>query len=113
MGSIQERAAEVVILAAPFRQGRDVIVRDFPPSVLDLYDAVVARPDWVTARNLTQLALVVARVLDANPALEARYQADVDAGLLGFGPARMMNWSAARASATLGQVPADSGNTPS
>jgi len=82
--SIQERAVSCVILAASFRRGPDG-VRDFPPSVRDLYHAVVARPDWVTARSLTQQALVVCSVLLGSPALDARYQADVDAGLLGFG----------------------------
>ena len=84
MVSIQERAVSCVILAASFRRGPDG-VRDLPPSVHDLYEAVVARPDWVTARSLTQQALVVCRVLIGSPALDARYQADVDAGLLGFG----------------------------
>jgi hypothetical protein len=85
VGSIQDRAVEVVILAASFRRGRDFVASNFPQSVLDLYDAVVARPDWTTARDLTQQGLVVAGVLFGNPRLEARYQADVDAGLLGFG----------------------------
>ena len=84
MVSIQERAVGCVILAASFRRGPEG-VRGLPPSVNDLYQAVVARPDWVTARNLTEQALVVCRVLAGSPALDARYQADVYAGLLGFG----------------------------
>ncbi len=84
MLSIQERAIGCVILAASFRRGPEGI-RDLPSSVHDLYQAVVARPDWVTARNLTQQALVVCRVLIASPALDARYQADVTSGRLGFG----------------------------
>ena len=84
MLSIQERAVACVILAASFRRGPES-VRDLPSSVHDLYRAVVARPDWATARNLTQQALVVCRVLIGSPALDARYEADVRAGRLGFG----------------------------
>ncbi len=85
MPSIDEFATEVVLCATLFRQGRDGIAQDFPQSVVDMYDAVVARPDWRTARTLTEQALVVARVLMADPGLASRYQADVDAGRLGFG----------------------------
>lgn len=87
MGSPQDRAFEVVALAASFRheQGRDWIVENFPPSVVELFDAVVARAEWASAVDLASAGLVVARVLDADADLAARYQADVDAGKLGFG----------------------------
>jgi len=87
MGSTQERAFESVILANSFidRRGRAAIVESFPPSVVDLYDAVVVRADWQNAATLTERAFVVLAALEADPALAARYQADVDAGRLGFG----------------------------
>jgi hypothetical protein len=87
MGSTQERAFESVILANSFldRRGRAAIVEFFPPSVVDLYDAVVVRADWQNAATLTERAFVVLAALEADPALAARYQADVDAGRLGFG----------------------------
>ena len=86
MTSIQGLAVEVVICAAVFRRGRPA-PSGFPKSVVDLYDAVVDRPDWRTARDLTQQGLVVARALAKDPDLNARFQADVDAGLIGFGAA--------------------------
>jgi len=87
MGSTQERAFESVILANSFmdKRGRAAIVEFFPASVVDLYDAVVARADWQNAATLTERAFAVLAALDADPALTARYQADVDAGKLGFG----------------------------
>ena len=88
MGSPQERAFEVVVLAASFRdaRGRPWIVENFPPSVVDLFDAVLAQPDWpAAAGDLTEAGLIVARVLEEDSELAARYQADVDAGHLGFG----------------------------
>src|SRR5689334_14470184 len=87
MGSKEERAFEAVILANSFldKRGRTAIVEFFPPSVVDLYDAVVVRPDWQNAATLTERAFVVIAVLDEDPALADRYQADVDAGRLGFG----------------------------
>ena len=87
MGSTDSRAFEVVALASSFRspRGRPFIVEFFPQSVVDLYDAVVASPEWSQATDLAEQALVVARVLEEDPALAQRYQADVDAGLLGFG----------------------------
>lgn len=87
MGTPEERVFEVVVLAAAFRnpRGRDYIVENFPQSVVDLYDAVVAWPEWSEAPDLTERALIVAYALREDQALADRYQADVDAGLLGFG----------------------------
>ena len=85
MRSPEERAVEVVVLANSFRAGRDAIARDFPASVTALYDAVITRPEWASAATLTEQALVIAHVLEDSPELAAAYQADVDAGLLGFG----------------------------
>lgn len=87
MGSTDARAFEVVLLAAAFRnpRGRAYIVEFFPPSVVDLYDIAVAHPDWHETDNLTAKALLIARILDAETDVAARYQADVDAGVLGFG----------------------------
>ncbi len=87
MGSTDTRAFEVVLLAAAFRnpRGRAYIVEFFPQSVVDLYDIVVAHPDWHETDNLTAKALLVARILDVETDVAARYQADVDAGVLGFG----------------------------
>ena len=87
MGSTDARAFEVVLLAAAFRnpRGRAYIVEFFPQSVVDLYDIVVAHPDWHETDSLTAKALLVARILDVETDVAARYQADVDAGVLGFG----------------------------
>ncbi|TDN92833.1 CHAT domain-containing protein [Microbacterium sp. BK668] len=87
MGTTPDRAFEAVILANTFlhERGRQAIAEFFPQSVVDLYDAVVVRPDWQNAATLTERALVVVAALDADPVLAARYQSDVDAGLLGFG----------------------------
>ncbi len=87
MGSPDSRVFEVVILASAFRdpRGRSAIVEFFPQSVVDLYDIVVAHPDWHETDTLAQKALLVARVLQEDESLAARYQADVDAGLMGFG----------------------------
>src|SRR6188768_618879 len=87
MGSTDARAFEVVLLAAAFRnpRGRAYIVEFFPQSVVDLYDIVVAHPGWQETDSLTAKALLVARILDAETDVAARYQADVDAGVLGFG----------------------------
>ena len=59
MGSTDTRAFEVVLLAAAFRnpRGRAYIVEFFPQSVVDLYDVVVAHPDWHETDNLTAKAL--------------------------------------------------------
>lgn len=101
MLSIQERAVACVLLAASFRRGPEGI-RDLPSSVNDLYQAVVTRPDWVTARNLTQQALVVCRVLLESPVLDARYEADVNSGRLGLGAGG--NEEMARATADVEQA---------
>ena len=87
MGSTDSRAFEVVVLASSFRSpgARRSIVENSPQSVVDLYYVVVASPQWSQATSLAEQAMVVARVLEENPTLEQRYQADVDAGLLGFG----------------------------
>ena len=63
MGSTDARSFEVVLLAAAFRnpRGRAYIVEFFPQSVLDLYDIVVAHPDWHATDNLTAKALLVVR----------------------------------------------------
>jgi len=114
MGSRQERAFEVVVLAASFRdrRGRAFIAEYFPQSVLDLYDVVVARGDWRSATDLTEQALVVARVLDEDPQLEARYQADVDAGELGFGDGEDDEMDTAVANVTRELVPLTSAEPP-
>ena len=87
MGSLDSRAFEVVALASAFGnpRGRPFLVEFFPQSVVDLYDAVTVSPQWSAAAGLTEQALVIARVLEEDPALAQRYQADVDAGLMGFG----------------------------
>ncbi len=87
MGSSDERAFEAVILANTFlnRRGRTFIAESFPPSVVDLYDAVVSNAEWQSAATLTERALIVIAVLEADADLAARYRADADAGLLGFG----------------------------
>ena len=87
MGSNDERAFEAVILANTFLdpRGRASIEELFPQSVVDLYDAVVARPEWQSAATLTERAFIVIAALEADPDLDARYRADVEAGLLGFG----------------------------
>ncbi len=81
------RSIEAVILARSFAgaSGRAEILADFPASVVDLYDAVLARAEWHAATTLADRARVLLRVLDDDPGLEARYRADADAGLLGFG----------------------------
>lgn len=81
------RSIEAVILARSFAgaSGRAEIVADFPAAVVDLYDAVLARAEWHAATTLADRARVLLRVLDDDPGLEARYRADADAGLLGFG----------------------------
>ncbi|WP_345802640.1 CHAT domain-containing protein [Microbacterium sp. AZCO] len=87
MASEDERAFEAVTLANSFvdPRGRAAIVQWFPQSVVDLYDAVVARPDWQSATTLAERAFVVISALRDDPELEARYRADVEAGELGFG----------------------------
>ncbi|WP_375384240.1 CHAT domain-containing protein [uncultured Microbacterium sp.] len=87
MGSTQARAVEVVVLARLFAdpRGRAYVAEILPPSAVDLFDAATADPQWATATDLTERALIVARALRSNAALERRYQADVDAGHLGFG----------------------------
>lgn len=87
MGSNDERAFEAVILANTFLdpRGRAFIEEFFPPSVVELYDAVVARPDWQSAATLTERAFIVIAAFEEDPDLDARYRADVEAGLLGFG----------------------------
>ena len=87
MGSNDERAFEAVILANTFLDpgGRASVEKLFPQSVVDLYVAVVARPEWQSAATLTERAFIVIAALEADPDLDARYRADVEAGLLGFG----------------------------
>ncbi|GAA5032123.1 hypothetical protein GCM10025738_13940 [Microbacterium fluvii] len=87
MFATAERAFEFVVLAGAFRdpRGRGFIAEFFPASVAALYDAVTADPRWSTAATLADQALVVAGVLDERPDLAAAYQADVDAGEMGFG----------------------------
>ncbi|WP_243074901.1 CHAT domain-containing protein [Microbacterium sp. SS28] len=87
MSASEERAFEAVVLANSFTQprGRAYVVEFFPASVVALYDAVVARPDWQNAQTLTERALAVAAALDEDSELDARYRADVEAGRLGFG----------------------------
>ncbi|MFH8249946.1 CHAT domain-containing protein [Microbacterium sp. B2969] len=87
MASDDERAIEAVILANTFldARGRPAIAEWFPQSVVDLYDAVVARPDWQSATSLAERALAILSALRGDPDLEARFRADADAGRLGFG----------------------------
>lgn len=83
----EQRAFEVVVLARAFgsERGREAVVEWFPPSVVALYDAVVADRAWGAATTLAERALVVAGVLTRHPELDEAYRADVEAGLLGFG----------------------------
>lgn len=107
MGLPQERAFEVVVLAASFRdeRGRAWIADNFPASVVALYDAVTARGDWADAADLAAKGLVVARVLEEDADLAARYQADVDAGHLGFGAGEDEEMDAAIDSVTRSLTP--------
>ncbi|MFT4137205.1 CHAT domain-containing protein [Microbacterium sp.] len=84
---LSSRIVEAVILARTFAgaSGRDAVAADFPPSVVDLYDAVVGRTEWAKATTLAERARVVLQVLDDDADLNARYRADADAGRLGFG----------------------------
>lgn len=78
-------AFEAVTLAATFRRGRAFVAEFLTPSVVDLYDATVADPEWAESADLARQALVILRVLQSDAELAAGYQADVQAGLLGFG----------------------------
>ncbi|WP_439593958.1 CHAT domain-containing protein [Microbacterium sp.] len=108
--STEERAFEVVVLAMSFRRenARADIAEYFPPSVLALYDAVVADPRWDKAATLAEAALVVDDVLNENDDLAAAYQASVDAGEMGFGDGEDAEMDAAMAEVTrmLGDRPA-------
>jgi hypothetical protein len=85
MGSIAERSFEYVVLAAAFRRGRTHVSEFFPASVVALFDAVVDDPHWRDGGSLAEQALILARALERRDDLAARFRADVDAGLLGFG----------------------------
>ncbi|BDV30705.1 CHAT domain-containing protein [Microbacterium terricola] len=114
MGSFEERAFEVVLLAAAFRnpRGRAYVAEFFPASVVDLYDAVVADGAWQAARNLTEQGLVIARALDEYPDIAAAYQASVDAGELGFGAGEDEEMDAAIRDVTAALDPGASGAEP-
>lgn len=87
MASSQERAIEAVILANAFAQpgGRPWVVELFPESVVDLFDAVVARGDWQSAATLTERAFAVLSALAEDAELYERFRADAEAGKIGFG----------------------------
>lgn len=96
--SAEERAFDLVVLAASFRheRGRAYIEEFFPPSVAALFDAVVADPRWRAATTLADQALVVDAVLREHDALRAAYEASVEAGELGFGDGEDAEMDAAR-----------------
>jgi CHAT domain len=77
---------EAVVLARTFERPRSFLVEsDFPDSVLRLYDRVTADPGWATAPDLAERAYLVFLALEQDGELRAAYEADRDAGLLGFG----------------------------
>lgn len=77
-----------VRLADVFTRSTDraAIAGGYPPSVVDLYDVVVARPDWSRAETLVERGLSIVLALDQDVDLGERVETDIAAGRVEFDP---------------------------
>lgn len=81
-------STRAVSLARVFSRAADraEIVDGYPPSLVELYDVVVAHPDWQRAATLADRAFVVVLTLDQDDDLAERVDTDGAAAAVAFDP---------------------------